>query len=279
MADELPIPIEIPWQLASTTQPLVAGQPSDTAITLFTFEPDQEAIAAEFPGQRLIFLRATITISPAAFPPGTAPVAASMLGEGVPCYHAQLDLIVRREGGGPGTIRPYFHAAAPFRREMLQTGVIGGESFEGTADHQAMGRSASQDLRDIAEPLQHCLDLGGASFLGIGASASLTDTSVAGRRTVDQVSDTTTRDASRERRELISHMTRVENVLTLLNAKYVGTPYLRFSMSPRPLEQLSIDSSDPSLWFGQLLQRRSSGIEGIQEFTAVVLVPKGDTSA
>lgn len=276
MADELPIPIEIPWQLASTTQPLVAGQPSDTAITLFTFEPDQEATAAEFPGQRLIFLKATLTISPAAFPPGTAPVAASMLGEGVPCYHAQLDLIVRREGGGPGTIRPYFHAAAPFRREMLQTGVIGGESFEGTADHQAMGRSASQIYETSQSHSSTASISAGGSFLGFGASASLTDASVAGRRSVDQVSDTTTRDASQERRELISHMTRVENVLTLLNAKYVGTPYLRFSMSPRPLEQLSIDSSDPSLWFGQLLQRRSSGIEGIQEFTAVVLVPKGE---
>jgi hypothetical protein len=71
-------------------------------------------------------------------------------------------------------------------------------------------------------------------------------------------------------------MTRVENVLTLLNAKYLGTPYLRFSLSPRPLEQLSVDSSDPSLWFGQLLQRRSSGIEGVQEFTLVVIVPKGE---
>jgi hypothetical protein len=30
------------------------------------------------------------------------------------------------------------------------------------------------------------------------------------------------------------------------------------------------------LWFSQLLQRRSSGIEGVQEFTTVVLVPKGE---
>ena len=27
MADELPLPLEIPWRLASTTQPLVAGEP------------------------------------------------------------------------------------------------------------------------------------------------------------------------------------------------------------------------------------------------------------
>lgn len=275
MADDLPVPIEIPWQLAATTQALVAGQPADTAASLFTFEPDAEATSKDFPDQRLIFLKATTTISPAAFPPGTAPVAASMLGEGVPCYHAQLDMIVRRKDGGLGTIRPYFHAAQPLRREMQQSGVIGGENFEGVADHQAIGRSASQVHETSQSHASTSSVSAGGSFLGFGASASFTATDVSGRRTVEQVSDTTTREASQERRELVSHMTRVENVLTLLNAKYLGTPYLRFSLSPRPLEQLSVDSSDPSLWFGQLLQRRSSGIEGVQEFTTVVVVPKG----
>jgi len=60
----------------------------------------------------------------------------------------------------------------------------------------------------------------------------------------------------------------------LLNAKYVGTPHLRFSLSPQPLHLLSVEPSDLNIWFSQLLQRRSSGIEGIQEFTAVLLVPK-----
>ena len=79
---------------------------------------------------------------------------------------------------------------------------------------------------------------------------------------------------SEERRELTSHSMKVENVLTLLNAKYIGTPHLRFSLSPQPLHLLSVDPSDINIWFSQLLQRRSSGIEGIQEFTTVLLVPK-----
>jgi hypothetical protein len=66
----------------------------------------------------------------------------------------------------------------------------------------------------------------------------------------------------------------VENLLTLLNAKYIGTPYLSFSLSPRPLQLLSLDPADPNLWFSQLLARRSSGIEGVQEFTAVLVVPR-----
>ena len=91
---------------------------------------------------------------------------------------------------------------------------------------------------------------------------------------MSQVVDTTNREASEERRELISHTTRVENIISLLSAKYVGTPHLSFSVSPQPLQQLSVDPSDPNLWFQQLLARRSSGIEGIQEFTAVIVVPK-----
>jgi hypothetical protein len=67
----------------------------------------------------------------------------------------------------------------------------------------------------------------------------------------------------------------VENVLTLLNGKFVGTPHLSFSLYPQPLQLLSVDPSDPNIWYSQLLQRISSGIEGIQEFTAVILVPKG----
>jgi hypothetical protein len=63
-------------------------------------------------------------------------------------------------------------------------------------------------------------------------------------------------------------------VLTLLSAKYLATPYLRFSLAPQPLALLSLDPSDPNLWFSQLLTRRSSGIEGIQEFTAAALVPR-----
>jgi hypothetical protein len=57
------------------------------------------------------------------------------------------------------------------------------------------------------------------------------------------------RQASEERRELISHTTRVENIISLLSAKYVGTPHLSFSVSPQPLQQLSVDPSDPNLWF------------------------------
>src|SRR5919106_2959048 len=279
MAEEnqLPLALEIPWKLASTTQPL-AGEPDQTSMSLFFFEPDDENLSATFPDDRLVFLKVTASISPASFPASASPVAAAFLGEGIPCFHLLLDLKVRRTGGENGTVRPYFHAAAPINRRMLQTGVVGVEAFEGESDGQFMGKSGSQ-MYESLKSNSSTLSVGGNVGLSIGpvslgGSVRNTSTDVTSDRAVSQVVDTTTREASEERRELVSHTTKVENILTLLNAKYVGTPHLSFSLVTQPLQTPSIDPSDPNLWFQQLLARRSSGIEGIQEFTAVVVVPR-----
>ena len=75
MADEetgLP-PLEIPWKLASTTQPLVAGEPDETALSIFFFEPAEEDLPPGIaPDERLVYLKFTASVSPAAFPPGHA---------------------------------------------------------------------------------------------------------------------------------------------------------------------------------------------------------------
>ena len=281
MAEEegLP-PLEVPWSLASTTQPLATGEPDETALSLFLFEPDEQALTGTFPNERLLYLKFTASISPAALPPEIPAVAGAALGEGIPCFHMLLDVRIRKESEQTGTIRPYFHSAAPLHRRMLQTGIVGSEVFEGEADAQFMGKSGSQ-MYESSSTQSRTTSLGASASVGygpvsVGGSVRRTSTDVSAERTGSQVVDTTTREASQERRELVSHHTRVENVLTLLSAKYLGTPHLRFSLAPQPLQLLSLDPSDPNLWFSQLLQRRSAGIEGIQEFTAAVLVPRDE---
>jgi hypothetical protein len=280
-------PIEIPWKLAATTQPLSGGEPAQTAMSLFFFEPDDAKLTSSFPDDKLVFIKITASISPASFPPELSRVAASFIGEGIPCMHVLLDLKVRNAAGDLGTIRPYFHAAAPLSRRMVQSGVVGADIYEGEADGVAIGKSGSQlneTLRSHSNTTTSSASAGLTTIspipllpglLSAGASVRTTSTDVASDRAVSQSVDTTTRQAAEERRELISHTTRVENIISLLSAKYVGTPHLSFSVSPQPLQQLSVDPSDPNLWFQQLLARRSSGIEGIQEFTAVLIVPKG----
>jgi hypothetical protein len=276
MADEevLKLPLEVPWNLASTTQLLKAGGPNDVSITVCFFEPNDESITGNFPGEKLVFLKFAVSVSPATLAVGDPDLALGFLGEDLPVLHLLLDLKVLPESGETGGIRPYFHAAAPLNRRMLQTGIIGDDAFEGESAAQFIGKSGSQLYESLASHSRTTSFGGSAGFLGIGVSARTSSTDISSQRTVDQVVDTTTREASQERRELISHTTKVENLLTLLSAKFLGTPYLRFSMFPRPLQILSIDPGDPNLWFNQLLHRRSTGIEGIQEFTAVVVVPQ-----
>lgn len=283
MADEdtLPPPLEIPWRLASTTLPFSNGEADQTSITLFTHLPDDEVLTAKFPDERLVYIKITASISPASFPI-VPPFPSGALGEGIPVYHMLLDLKVRRKSGETGTIRPYFHSAAPLNRRMIQSGIVGHEIYEGEASGQFMGKSGSEmheALNSESRTTSMSASLGvgvGIGPVSIGASGSVrtTSTDVTANRAVTQNVDTTTRQASDERRELVSHSTKVENILSLLNGKYVGTPFLSFSLNPRPLNLLSLDPADPNLWFSQLLARRSSGIEGLQEFTAVILVPK-----
>ncbi|MFO1287573.1 MAG: hypothetical protein U1F49_14235 [Rubrivivax sp.] len=280
MADEptpLP-PLEIPWKLAATTQPLAAGEPDQTTLSLFFFEPDDAALIGAFPDERIVFVKLTASVSPASIPAKLSPVVAAFLGEGIPCLHLLLDLKVSAADHAPGTVRPYFHAAAPLNRRMVQTGVVGGDAYEGEAESLAIGKSGTQmseSLRSHATTTTAGASAGvSIGPVSLGGGVSRTSTDLESSRAVSQVVDTTSRQAAEERRELISHTTNVENIISLLRAKYVGTPHLSFSLSPQPLTQLSIDPADPNLWFQQLLARRSSGIEGIQEFTAVIVVPK-----
>lgn len=279
MSEEIPpMSIEIPWRLVSTTQPLAAGEPDQTSVSMFVFEPDDHKLTSEFPRDRLIYIKFIVSVSAASIL-NAPPVAA--LGEGIPCFHLKLDLKIRKASGDVGTIRPYFHSAAPLHRTMIQTGVVGIDLFEGEADAQMIGKSGSQMYESSSSRSRTTTGAFGESFGipfigGISASVRSTATDISAQRRVSQVVDTTQRQASEERRQLVSHSTKVENVLTLLDGKYLGTPHLSFSLHPQPLQLLSADPSDTNLWFNQLLQRRSSGIEGIQEFTAVILVPKGE---
>src|SRR5690606_36503426 len=122
---------------------------------------------------------------------------------------------------------------APLYRRTLQTGVVGVDVFEGESEGQSMGKSSSQmyeSSKTHSNTTSASLSVGASVPLGpvsLGASGSVrtTSTDIAGRREGTQAIDQTTREASEERRELVSHHTRVENLLTLLSAKYVGTPH------------------------------------------------------
>jgi len=274
MVDEsvLPIPIEVPWQLAGTTLSLEddAPQSGATSLSLFTYTPNLSTLGGDYPHDYLVYLKLSASISPDHVP-GPDPVR-RLFDEVIPVSHLVVDIRVRPRPAGGG--RPYFLAAAPVRRSMIESGIVGGGAFEGESDALAVGRSGSQIHESFRTAAATDTSSQGFSVGPFAAGTGTTTGMVSGERDVVQQVDTTQRIASQERRELLSHTTTVNNVLTLLTAQYVGTPYLRFSLWPQPLRTLTVDPSDLGLWYAELLQRRSSGIEGMQDFFAIVVVPR-----
>lgn len=287
MADEnLPIPIEVPWQLAGSTRPLGAAPdlPADiTSLSLFTYVPEIESLDTDYPNERLIYLKFTVSVSPFAPRSKRDPILDLVLGTHFPIWGMLFDVRVFNHAGiVPGAIRPYFLAASPTERNMIESGVVGDQSYEGASNGIAIGKSGSQ-LHEVFNSTTKIskssagLAAGGMLgpvLIGGGVSHTGSTTSISGSRDVVESHDTTNREASVERRELFSHLTNANNVLSLLKTHLVGSPYLRFLLRPLPLRQLSMDPSDPFLWYSEFVKRRSNGIEGMQDFYAVLVVPR-----
>jgi hypothetical protein len=277
MPDEeiLSIPVEVPWRLAATTQRLKTGEAEETTLSLFYFEPQMAELAASYPNERLVYIKLTASVSPCRTSDMVNDKVVTYLSGGLPVRHLLIDMGVTPNPFQEGGIRPYFHAAAPLRRSMLETGVFGYEVYEGEANGLSVGKSASTLHESLSSQISSKMNSVRGGLPGfITGSRVNTSTETDSERSVEQYLETTNRDASVERRELLSHTTDLRNILTLLTAKHVGSPFLRFSLWPRPVADIAMDPSDPELWYRQLLRYRSSGIEGIQEFFAVVVVPR-----
>ncbi len=259
-SDFFPIPEEIPWKLAATNQILRVGEPEDATISIFYYDPFLESLETNYPDERLVYLKFTLTIIPPLVGEETyGSIATRFLKAVVPVRHLMFDVGIMPEPFRTGAIRPYFHTAAPLRRTMIETGLVGRWVAEDETKSMSMGKSGSQLLETVS------------------SYVSETNLEREDVRSLNESKQVTNRDASQERRELVSHTTHVENVLTLLSAKHIGSPFLGFSLWPRPITSLTNEEDDPERWYQELIRRKSSGIEGIQEFIAIAVVPKGQS--
>ena len=281
---QLPIPIEIPWKLVGTSRVETTPSrwfPVKSTVSVFMYEPKQESLKSDYPGYRIVYFRFSLSFAPRRLEEvdfGEL-AKADYFRSGLPVYHGVLDVMAIPKTAQP---QPYFKLhfidGAPIRREIVETGVVGAERYEGSSNQISIGKSASQ-LHESARASSQVsnTDVGvgiGAMGSGIGYGYHQTNTTMDSERTVEQNVDTTQRDASQERRELLSHMTDVKNVLSLMDLKRVGAGFLRYSFWPRPLSTLSVDPTDSNRWYRQILDRRSRGLEGIQDCIAVLAVPE-----
>ena len=153
----LPIPKEIPWQLASTTQMLVPEPlgPDTATISLFTFVPHIDTLDKDYPNDQLVYLKFAVSIAPTSLfiPKDTSPEHL-LFDKAWPIWRVIFDIKVTPNPAVMGGMRPYFMAASPIRRTMLETGVVGKQEFEGESNALAIGKSGSQVHRVLQR--LHC---------------------------------------------------------------------------------------------------------------------------
>ena len=283
--DDLTVPIDVPWQLLSRRGPDSAEDP--TSIATFIYVPKLPQLDEQYPDDRLVYFKFSVSIFP--FPPELPRFTPlNVLDEAVsPVWRLAFDVEITPATEAPRALKPYFLSASPTRRALVETGIVGDYATEGESDEVAIARSGAHLIEGFhsttktrkwgvgglvgAGGLLGPVPLGGV----IGGSYSRSTTSISGGREVSEQLDTTNRQSSEERKELLSHTTNVNNVLTLLTGSLVGTNKLNFSVWPPPLRPLSVDPNDENLWYAELLKRRSSGIEGMQDFFAIAVVPRG----
>ena len=285
MAEEtdLTVPIDVPWQLLSRRGPDSAED--QTSIATFVYIPPLPELDARYPDDRLVYFKFSVSVFPFRLDVPRVPPFEVFDEAFAPVWRMILEVEITRRGEpAPRGFKPYFLSAAPTRRAMVETGVVGDYFTEGESDEVAISRTGShliEGFHSTTKTRKFGVGAMGGGIVGgflVGGSASYSrsTTSISGGREVSEQVDTTNRQASEERRELLSHTTNVNNVLTLLNGSLVGTNRLHFSLWPQPLRPLSIDPDDENLWYAELLKRRSSGIEGMQDFYAVAAVPRGE---
>ena len=247
--ENLSIPVEVPWRLAATTQRLKTGEAEETTLSLFYFEPQMAELQASYPNERFVYIKLTASVSPCRTSDMVSDKVVTYLTGGLPVRHLLIDMGVTPNPFQEGGIRPYFHAAAPLRRSMVETGVFGYELYEGEANGLSVGKSASTLHESLTSQVASQVNSVRGGLPGfITGSRVKTSTVADSDRSVEQYLETTNRDASVERRELLSHTTDLRNILTLLTAKHVGSPFLRFSLWPRPVGEIQMDPADPELW-------------------------------
>src|SRR5688572_23806808 len=191
MADEadLALPLDVPWELLSRRGP---DSPEDpTSLAVFVYVPRLKELDESYPADRLIYFKFTASVFPFQLDvPFESPLG--VFDEAfAPVWRMILDVRIRsKRDPQPPDLKPYFLSAAPTRRAVIETGVVGDHLTEGESDEVAVGRSGSHLIEGFHSTTKtRKFSVGGAAGLlvppfafGIGGSYSGGTTSINGGR-------------------------------------------------------------------------------------------------
>ena len=144
MAEEndLTVPLDIPWQLLSRRGPDSDEDP--TSIATFVYIPLLPDLDAKYPDDRLVYFKFSVSVFPFRLDVPRVPPAEVFDEAFAPVWRMVLDVEITPKTAPPAPrFKPYFLSAAPTRRAMVETGVVGDYLTEGESDEVAIGRSGS----------------------------------------------------------------------------------------------------------------------------------------
>jgi hypothetical protein len=296
-------PQEIAWRLVGTTavslshnlssiiSPSSAGSggqetesffvsPSLSTISLLIHSPKEEDYSANYPSDRLLYLKVPISLCSDINQILLNNELKSILNDNYPIWSSIVDMHIEPMVTGQNVNLPYlyFSSATPLKREVIESGSIGNDALRVGSSGVAIGKSLTQ-LHESSNTASETttwnagggIDLGFISFGG-GGGGSRTD--VTSNLDRVQKTDNIQRNASEERKELHSYHSEISNLLTILNSSFVGTSYLQFTLRPRPIHIINYDPADPYSWYTEFIRRRSAGLQGIQDFYTIAVIPK-----
>ena len=267
----------ISWKLIDATESMMdrgfcdneTPFPWRSSIALYAFEPAQEELQESLCGERLAYLKVTVSIT------GYLPSAdeslevfgeiAEVAGtEYLGCYGALVNISVfPPESSDDLSIYPRIVDFEPKQRDLMETRTDTGEVLVGSSTNIQVDKSASQTFgREIG--VSHTGKYTSPQSVGGQGEASHT---FSGKWTNSaQESYQVNVDGAKDRQERFSHETSINQLYNLLTGYHAGTNRAVFLMLARPHV---LQPTDRRTFVRGLRQ-----IEGMQDFFLVIRRPQ-----
>lgn len=277
----LPSVNSISWKLIDATESMIdqgfcddkAPLPWRSSIALYAFEPHQEELEESLCGDRLTYLKVTVSIT--GYQPDLLDVdemldvlgdIAELAGtEYLGCYGALVNVSVFPPASSEDNLSLYPRIVdfEPKQRELMETRTDTGEVLMGSSTNVRVDKSASQAFGRET----------GASHTGKYTSPESTSGKWEASHTFSGKWTNSTEesyninvDGTQDRRERFSHETTISQLYNVLTGYHAGTNRATFLMLARPHV---LQPTDRRTFVRGLRQ-----IEGMQDFFFVVRRPQ-----
>jgi hypothetical protein len=295
--DVLSLPLDIPWRHLQASQDMMAGSGGfdrfpfkwRSSISMFFFQPEIDS--TRYPNDRLLYFKVVFSITGYQAEPLELPVRTTnpdewraavwsdfndFVRDYYPCVAALAQVAFVPEGKPTERTNPrdlpIIMDFSPKKREVYEAVSQTGEAMTRSASGLQVGKGSSTTLTSESSSTEGGSLTAGVTiplgYVAVGVSGTYHTESGSKSGWSNTKSEVTQVDASREKRESLSHTTELTQMFHELDSYHLGTNRALFVLFPRPhilANELS-DEDDALKWVRKL--------EGIQECFFAVKMPR-----